>query len=306
VVTTQTGHRLLEKTKQELLKYNVNEGMNELIYGLRELRSQMSREDWMSFAGEECTSHPLLGVLLQSPFTKRSFERPRGYAGDAELLDYIYGCAAPIPLSPLGAAIYGWELQSPGCRSVRARRDILTNTLDEVCRRVESPRLLALACGHLREAQASEFVPRGRAEFYAAIDQDLQSLEVVGREQARRNIMPIHGSVKSLLAGKHNFESLDFVYAAGLYDYLSAPLARRLTKVLFSMLSPGGRLLVANFSENAGDIGYMETFMRWNLIFREEPEMDDLMDEIDKEEVSSQRTFRDCLGNIVFLEAFRG
>ena len=79
----QSGRGLLAKAEQELVRYNVSAGMEELIRGLKELRSTLPRDDWQAFAEEECSSHSLLRLLHQSPFTRRSFERPRGYPGDA-------------------------------------------------------------------------------------------------------------------------------------------------------------------------------------------------------------------------------
>jgi hypothetical protein len=34
------------------------------------------------------------------------------------------------------------------------------------------------------------------------------------------------------------------------------------------MLKPGGRLLVANFLHDLPNVGYMESFMGWPLIYR--------------------------------------
>ena len=39
----------------------------------------------------------------------------------------------------------------------------------------------------------------------------------------------------------------DFVYAAGLFDYLSAPVASALTGRMFEMTRPGGLMLIPNF-----------------------------------------------------------
>ena len=61
---------------------------------------------------------------------------------------------------------------------------------------------------------------------------------------------------------------IDLAYAAGLYDYLEDDLARTLTTVLFRMLRPGGRLLIANFTPATHDAAFMETFMDWRLIYR--------------------------------------
>src|ERR1700739_1428470 len=37
-----------------------------------------------------CQAHSLHKRMLEDPFTRRAFEKPRGYVGDAVMLDYIY------------------------------------------------------------------------------------------------------------------------------------------------------------------------------------------------------------------------
>jgi len=86
-------------------------------------------------------------------------------------------------------------------------------------------------------------------------------------------------------------KNLDLVYAAGLYDYLSQPLATRLTKTMFDMLRPGGKLQVANFVPDHPEVGYMETFMQWSLIYRTESQLEDVAKEIPAPEIADKRTF---------------
>src|SRR4051794_26007505 len=45
---------------------------------------------WPAFA-RGCLDHPLRNLLHEDPFTFRAFSKPRGYAGDAVMMDYIYG-----------------------------------------------------------------------------------------------------------------------------------------------------------------------------------------------------------------------
>ncbi len=118
-------------------------------------------------------------------------------------------------------------------------------------------------------------------------------------------MQPISGSVRSLLAGKHDFGEFDLVYSAGLYDYLSDNVAARLTGRLFSMVAPGGRLVVANFHRDLHDIAGMETMMRWWLIYRDEWEVAAFAREIDPIGIRASAFFAEYLGIVAWLELCR-
>jgi hypothetical protein len=304
---------VLDVARQMLGEGRIEEAVNGLVAGTRRLRDLMAPDDWSRFARDECRSHPTTGLIQQSPYTKRAFEKPRGYPGDAEILDFAYGCARlPEGTTELGARIYEFELQTSGSKSARARRDLLAATVDDIANQRHMPRVLSIACGHLREAQFSQAVSDGKVGEYVAFDQDPLSLAVVDRQhrygdQEHRYgcVKTIEGSVRSLLARRIKFSGFDFVYAAGLYDYLSEPVAAKLTALMFSMLAPGGRLLVANFAPEWECIGYLEAFMDWHLIYRNEAEMVELARAIPDQEVSSLTTFRDPYQNLVFLEVHR-
>src|SRR5262249_1746326 len=110
------------------------------------------------------------------------------------------------------------------------------------------------------------------------------------------------GSVRSILASKLVFGDADFIYAAGLYDYLDDEVARCLTALLFSRLRRGGRLLIDNFAPELPDIAYMEACLDWLLISRDEAQVAGLAERIPSDRVAKAALFRDEPGNLVFLE----
>jgi len=208
-------------------------------------------------------------------------------------------------LSQIGTRLYDWSVEGAGCRSVRARREILAALIDRVAGDRPMPRILSVACGHLREAQQSEAVRGGAVGEFVALDQDSLSLDLVEREQACFNVKPVRASIRRLLVNARSFGDFDLVYAAGLYDYLAAPTARTLTRALFSALRPGGTLLVANFAPNLPDIGYMEAIMDWRLIYRDEREVEQFAADIPEVEIASKELFRDDPENVVYLSLRR-
>ncbi|HET6251645.1 MAG TPA: class I SAM-dependent methyltransferase [Tepidisphaeraceae bacterium] len=279
--------------------------MFELQSELRCVKQKTSPEVWQDIAAL-CLAHPVSRIFHEDPFTGHCFRKPRGYAGDAELLDYLYGISdAPSATSPIGRSIFHHMMEQQGALSVRSRGKILAQVIDETADTRPSPRILSIACGHLREGHHSKALAEGRIGEFIAFDQDADSLAHVSRAFAGKGVKTVSGSVKSILGEKMWFEGFDLVYAAGLYDYLSERVAIRLTRMMFDMLAPGGRLLVANFAPTLPEVGYMETFMDWKLIYRTAEEMARLSSDIPGDEWKSNRLFWDEPENIVFLDVVK-
>src|SRR5262252_5028192 len=67
-------------------------------------------DEWKQFASVTFRAHSLFPTLQTDPYASYSFRKPRGYAGDAVLMDFIYGCgssgAALDSSSELGRSIF--------------------------------------------------------------------------------------------------------------------------------------------------------------------------------------------------------
>jgi len=294
---------LFDATCEQIQAGRLAPALERMIDGLLELRAAYPVEQWRQFSQYDCLHHPLRDILHADPMTRRAFLKPRGYPGDAGILDLIYH-TVPLPsdTTPTGVAVYGFTTGHPACVSVRSRRDFLARTVDETAKRVDRPRILSVACGHLREAQYSRAVARGEVGEYIALDQDRESLALVEREMGPIGITTMTESVRGLVTGRVDLSGLDLAYAAGLYDYLGLPVAVSVTRSMLNTVKSGGRVLVANFAPNLIDIGYMETFMAWNLIYRDEQAMQEIAAGLPRDEVASTRVFRESDGNIVYLE----
>ncbi|MGG7517104.1 class I SAM-dependent methyltransferase [Allorhizobium undicola] len=223
-------------------------------------------------------AHPVSQYFRQDPFTRWSYDKPRGYSGDAQLLDFIYGhesVADEIARStPLGLALYDYTKDASSSVAVRERRDILTQYVDEIAgSRGPQAEILTIAAGHLREANRSKALAEGRLKRWVALDQDPISIGSIARDFAGTCIEPVEGSVRDVFTDRHNLGKFDFVYASGLYDYLNDKVSIKLTRKCMDMLKPNGVFLFANFAEDIIVDGYMETFMNWALLLRTEEDM---------------------------------
>jgi extracellular factor (EF) 3-hydroxypalmitic acid methyl ester biosynthesis protein len=282
--------------------------LHEMVDGLGRasaiLRAQSGAE-WQQ-ALQQLRRSACFEVVQQDPLTRHAFTRPRGYPGDALLLDYIYGdwsVLQPPPPRSLGGRLYPWTYAGAAPTAVRLRRSHLAHLIDEAAVRIEQPRVLAIAAGHLREASLSVALMSGQVGEVVALDQDEESLAEVDRQAARQRlpITTVHHPIRNVIAGRCDLGRFDLVYAAGLYDYLETPVARRLTRSLFAMLQPGGRLVVANFTPQTCDRAYMEAFMDWWLIYRTQQEVEALDADIDPGAIARRHSYLCPTGNVAYL-----
>ncbi len=300
------GHRFLDQVCEQLHRdpLAVSHTMSTLLTGLQKVRREMPREEWQEFCRNTVPKHELAQLIREDPFTLHSVRKPRGYPGDAALLDYIYGCSQASS-TPLGQGIFDFTINTPPCRAVRSRARIIAGIIDRMAAKGRPLRILSIACGHLREADMAQAVQQGMVSEYVAFDQDARSLQEVETRLGGRNIKTIRGSIGDLLLGKQRqLGGFDMVYAAGLYDYLSQKLATRMTSWMFNATRPGGITLLTNFLQDIGGAGYMEAFMEWELIYRTPQELTDTTRLLPKAQVAETRTYSDE-DQVVFVEVHK-
>jgi extracellular factor (EF) 3-hydroxypalmitic acid methyl ester biosynthesis protein len=260
---------LLNESLEQIASNRVHEGMQHLFDGLTELRHKLDNGEWMSWVRTVALSHPLSRQIHSDPFTYRCFSKPRGYSGDGVIMDMVYkhSCVDLHAATPVGKAIYEFTSNVPAAKAVRNRREYIAILIDKIAEEKHEAAVMAVACGHLRECELSSAVRQRELRRYVAVDQDPKNLEVIHRDYSDWGITGRESSLRDIVNGNLNGEKFDLIYTAGLYDYLPNPVARKLTSILFGMLSPGGTLFVANFLPDIRDAGYMECYMAWTLIY---------------------------------------
>lgn len=297
--------KVLDHTYERFRQGQVHDAMTELLPVLQAHRLKSTDKDWSEFVAL-CLNHPLRELIHQDPFTFRAFSKPRGYAGDAKLLDYIYGREEgwPVPegTTEIGRKLFQFTTGSAACEAVRARRGFIADLVDRLAEDVRKPHILSIACGHLREALLCSTIRRRRFGRYVALDSDPQSLEEVSRCYGAHGVEAVQATIRQVMFQRLNLGLFDLVYSTGLYDYLQLPGAQKLTTSLFEMVRPGGRLLVANFLPGILDVGYMESYMAWKLIFRTRHDMLSIAEDISLSDIHDLRIFAEENQNIIFLQ----
>src|SRR5689334_25350082 len=79
------SQQLFDGVYSQLANHEVAVGMKNLFFGLHKLKRSVRADEWRNFAQSAWLNHPVKTLVHQDPLTRRAFEKPRGYAGDAEL-----------------------------------------------------------------------------------------------------------------------------------------------------------------------------------------------------------------------------
>jgi len=265
-------------------------------------------DEWRRLVERRVRTHAALHLAHEDPFIERCYSKPRGYAGDAVMLDFIYRHEANRALveraSSRGRALLAITstTPTPGPRAVRNRCRLLAEEVDALCFRNPGAEVLSVACGHLREAGHSYAIRDRSFRRVVALDKDQESLAVVRSDYGPLGVETEEGSVKTIIARGRQLGRFDFVFAAGLYDYLDNKVGARLLQAMFELLKPGGRVWIGNFLPDIPDVCYMEALMDWWLIYRTPEEMRSLAAALPAQQVAGLRVFTETENNLVFLE----
>ncbi len=238
--------------------------------------------------------HPL---MLCSPFVYRVYHKPLGYAGDYEMINMML--RDPYEGASLFAKILNIHfLDTSPCRAHRNRIKTLTRNLrreaGRVLREKGEFRIINMGCGPAKEIQdfivEEELSDRSSFVLMDFNDETLEyaekTLEDVKRKHHRRaRIQMVKKSVHQIL--KESFKApgpqemnYDFIYCAGLFDYLEDRICKRLMEYFYGLLSPGGLLLATNVTPNSPIRNILESLLEWPMVYRNAEQMSALIPDL--------------------------
>jgi 2-polyprenyl-3-methyl-5-hydroxy-6-metoxy-1,4-benzoquinol methylase len=261
-----------------------NAATNEICARIHEVllqaRLHSNAPEWATLRAA-VREHRIAEFLYQDPLTRRAFEKPRGYAGDADLIDLVYGATpAQVLLEPatdVGRLIYNYNFSTPACEAVRNRAQTISNKVDELSQERAGMSVLSVACGLLRELAGSISLQKGRVRRCVGLDHDAKTIEDITPPSDHVDFEAAVASARDLVVGNYKLrETFDFIYSAGLFDYLPDAAFVQLVKTLWTHCSPGGTLLIANVTPDNPQLGYLESFMDWMFVLREPSDLERL------------------------------
>lgn len=259
--------------------------------------------------------HPL---VMCAPFAYRTFVKPLGYAGDYEMVNMI------ARNRPEGDSLYAkvvntWFIQQPPAEAHRNRLEYLEQKLVAETLRVNRSRraaqILNVACGPAHEVRT--FIARQPVADNAEMvmldfnEETLRHLKSAVSEACRSSgrrtrVRYVENSVFQLLKDSsrrrspNSDQKYDYVYCAGLFDYLSDQVCAQLTSLMYRWLAPGGLLVVTNVEPGNPLRNGMEHLLDWHLIYRDAAQMLKIKPEVVA--ADDVQVWSDVTGVNVFME----
>ncbi len=272
--------KILDVAHDDLRAGQVRQPLARVHAWLRDQRRFLTPAQWHEVRSYT-SGHPVAELLRTDPLIGRGYLKPRGYAGDAVIMDMIYGLDPDAPAGQgFAAELFGYATGIASFRAVRYRRMMFRSLVDQVSERTPGIDVASVGAGHLREAEDSIGLREGRVNRCLAFDQDRESLAVIERDYAKYGVVPEHKHIREIITDGRLPGKVHLVHAGGLYDYLTDRTAIPLTRSLIASLEPGGTLLVANIVPTSPDIAFLEAVMDWPLVHRDEQDMRRLLDEV--------------------------
>jgi len=282
-------------------------------------------------------------IVQEAPFYWRIMNKPNGYPGDAHMMHYIYRNQYEGP-TPFGMFLHKHACTTKACVAVRNRRQFLSRHIQKtgggkIMSLAAGPAeeikdVLSqtdgrndydfLALDHDMDTLQQFKNGKHQSQFKYALANAFQIIAGNYVTAKPRNLFhkycsPAHdfrGYWRLLMSyvkyelKRLEKESFDLVYTAGLYDYIkNFPLdddkgTVALTRNLFSLVKPGGSLIIGNFNHNnPRHLRFaMDYIFDWQLIYRDKEEMLAFAKSIPQDEIANIEVLEEAASINYFLK----
>ncbi|MGB5747262.1 MAG: class I SAM-dependent methyltransferase, partial [Desulfobacterales bacterium] len=212
-------------------------------------------------------------LILCCPFFNRATLKPRGYPGDSGVMRMLY------LNNYQGESTYAKLTHKHGVghaagQSVRNRLLLVGRMLNNFQNRShvlhrDKVKVLSVGCGAAFELQDIIKSPQDCDKYHFTLfDQDPVALseaaEIVNNIENTLSqaleVDYIQGSVRTMLFSRklrQEWGQFDFIYALGLFDYLTSRVAKAVLDRLYQLLIPRGELVIGNYHVSNPSKHYM-------------------------------------------------
>lgn len=224
--------------------------------------------------------------LCRGVLQRRAREKPRGYAGDFEMLNMI--ALHSLSADPWGNAFDQFFQDEAAPRAVRERLGCVADAIVETVighEHTQPVHVVSIGCGPAIDIRwaAERLSPEERRGLRVT----LLDLDPGAIEFAQASLEPLL-SAAQIDCRRENLYRLprrreaaglvdaDFVACTGLGDYLEPTDAATLLRAMWDSLRPSGRLQMFNFLTTNPSRPYMEWIGNWYLRYRTLDELAEL------------------------------
>lgn len=235
-------------------------------------------------------------ILALGELQAHARHKPRGYAGDFELLSKI--CNHYRSPDTIGSYFDAYFQAQAAPSAVRGRIELVTRwAISHLSAFADDssqpkPHLVSIGCGagedllNACKAVSPAVLPQTSLTL---LDLDPAAVEFAGQafnsQFAQQNLPALARFVCQQanlvrLAKRKDLKQLltsaTQIYCTGIFDYLADDVAQDLLACFWEQLAPGGSLYVFNFAPHNPTRAYMEWIGDWYLIYRTESDLQKL------------------------------
>lgn len=229
------------------------------------LKDEINKLDKLSSEEEVLLTKMIYPVLSIDTMQGYAFHKPKGYAGDYEMIDRIYTFwkSGNPTLKVWDEFFHSQEAPI----AVRNRKKYFINLASQLEKEKSGPlRILNIGSGPARDVK--EFFD---ANNWSKIIIDCIELDKDAIEYAKilcaEHLDKVRFINTNIFRYKPN-NKYDLIWSAGLFDYFTDSQFVRLLKRLSSFITGTGEIVIGNFSDINPSRLYMERFGRWYLNHR--------------------------------------
>ncbi len=256
--------------------------------------------------------HLLEFVTYSSKFSTRAIEKPNGYAGDYLMMDMLCDENVYHGNTLFEKCVHRFSVTSPSGAPVKNRVALIyeqmKDSLHQQQKQHQQLKVLDLACGpSLYTQKFIEQHPIENIKFFF-LDQDPESIEYLQlklQSLCERHHKPLNAhyytqNFQQLLMDPSVIEEIsnqNFIVSSGLFDYVDENTFSLLANFLFTLLAPGGTLLIGNLCPRETTKIFQWYVNEWPLNFRTEEKLLQLAPPKAKTEILAEQ-----LGYNLFLK----